>query len=594
MKKGNEVNRNTIIAIFLILVVVTLFSSETYNKFFYENIYPKKPYISKTKEIKREIQKGEIKNDSISNENNDTDALRSKNKKDTTFSISGIKTDSVIVETDDMIVCIDEIGASVVSIKIKKFKYNEDKGKNRKKGDLIDLVPQNSGKGMNLSINQINYNDKFFKKSIDEKIIKIKNNDIKTVSFECDDNGEKVIKEYVFQNGSYKIGCNVIKNNLAGKKVEMSWDCGVEESEKSKAMQPEIRTAHYSDGKNSQHLQFTKEEKENSSGLYKWAGVTSKYFFIAIVNESNKDADINISSFKVADEIVNKKNNAINYKFSYTTMADNQKEIFWIFAGPNDYNELKKYNLAFENNLFPVLSWAKWLFFSDKWFPSLAEGVLWLLIHLYNLVKDYGVTIFLLTLIVKLVTYPMTYSSMKSMSRMRDLQPKITQLREKHKNNPKKMNEEMMALYKKEGVNPLNPGCLPMFLQMPIFISLFVVLRKAIELRGAETVIIPWITDLSKPEMIFQLPFTIPMYGDNFAILPIIMAVLTYFQNKMTIKDPNQKAMVYFMPPFMLVLFNSFSSGLVLYWTLSSVFAIIQQVILDKQLKKPDVKNDKK
>jgi YidC/Oxa1 family membrane protein insertase len=585
------VNRNTIIAIFLILVVVTLFSSETYNKFFYENIYPRKPYITQKKEITNRTNDDQVKKDSIIQDKSENDTIKNN---EIAASTDSIKTDSVFVETDDMVVCIDEKGASIVSIQIKKYKYNENKSKNRKKGEYIDLIPENSGKGMNLSINKTDYTNKIFKRTIDEKNVRVTNNDEKIVQFEIDENGQKIIKEYVFKNGSYKIGCNIIKNDLAGKNVEMRWDCGVEESEKNKPMQPEIRTAHYSDGKNSQHLQFTKEEKESSSGSYKWTGITSKYFFIAIVNESNKDADIAISSFKMTDEILNKKNNGINYKVSYSTIADNKKESFWIYAGPNDYIELKKYNLAFDNNLFPVLSWAKWLFFSDKWFPSLAEGVLWLLIHLYNLVKDYGITIFLLTLIVKLVTYPMTYSSMKSMSRMRDLQPKITQLREKHKNNPRKMNEEMMALYKKEGINPLNPGCLPMFLQMPIFISLFVVLRKAIELRGAETFIIPWINDLSKPEMIFQLPFTIPMYGDNFAVLPIIMAVLTYFQNKMTIKDPNQKAMIYFMPPFMLVLFNSFSSGLVLYWTLSSVFAIIQQVILDKQLKKTVNKNEKK
>lgn len=589
-------NRNTLIAIFLILVVVTLFSSETYNKFFYENIYPRKPYITHSKEVKNNNQ-----NENDKNDKNDS-FVKDKYINDTIIKDSivilndTVKTDTVYVETDDMIVGIDELGASVVSIKMKKFKYNEDKSKKRKKGELIDLLPENSGKGMSLSINNENYSNKVFKRNTESKNIKIDSNSNKDilVSFECDDNGKKVIKEFGFKNGSYKIQCNIIKNDLAGKNIKMSWDCGVEESEKNKPMQPEIRTAHYSDGKNSQHLQFTKEEKESSSGSYKWVGITSKYFFVAIVNENNKDGDITINSFKDAEENVNKKNNSMNYNFSYATIAESQKESFWIFAGPNDYIELKKYNLAFDNNLFPVLSWAKWLFFSDKWFPALAEGVLWLLIKLYSLVKDYGVTIFLLTLIVKIVTYPMTYSSMKSMSRMRDLQPKITQLREKHKNNPRKMNEEMMALYKKEGINPLNPGCLPMFLQMPIFISLFVVLRKAIELRGAETVIIPWIHDLSKPEMVFQLPFSIPLYGDNFAIIPIIMAVLTYFQNKMTIKDPNQKAMIYFMPPFMLVLFNSFSAGLVLYWTLSSAFAIVQQVILDNQLKKSVTKNEKK
>jgi YidC/Oxa1 family membrane protein insertase len=121
---------------------------------------------------------------------------------------------------------------------------------------------------------------------------------------------------------------------------------------------------------------------------------------------------------------------------------------------------------------------------------------------------------------------------------------------------------------------------------MPIFIALFVVLIKAIELRGAGTIIVPWVNDLSKPESLISLksifPEGLPMYGSSIALLPIIMAILTYFQNKMTIKDPNQKMMIYFMPIFMLVLFNNFPAGLVLYWTFSNAIAIVQQYYTNK------------
>jgi YidC/Oxa1 family membrane protein insertase len=172
---------------------------------------------------------------------------------------------------------------------------------------------------------------------------------------------------------------------------------------------------------------------------------------------------------------------------------------------------------------------------------------------------------------------------------MKDLQPKINHLRERYKTNARKMNEEVMALYKKEGVNPFNPGCLPMFLQMPILFALFIVLRKAIELRGAHTMLLPWVSDLSRPESLISLtsvfPNGIPMYGNSIALLPIIMAILTFFQNKMTIKDPNQKMMIYFMPIFMLVLFNNFPAGLVLYWTFSNALGIVQQYMLEKSIK---------
>jgi YidC/Oxa1 family membrane protein insertase len=584
------VNKNTILAILLILISVVIFNSEQYNKFFYEKVYPKKPYISRTQENK-ELNQPSKEQKKPEEQRIDSSKIGTVRPTDTS-SAASIKTDTVWIETDKMIIGIQERGAIIVSAKMKGFRYNSDKNEIRKKSEMIDILPAYSKNGAQLTIKDENFDDKQFITNISDKKIKIVGDEEKVVKFTTSQNNVEVNKSFIFKNGTYKVGLNINKNGLSGEKIEIGWAGGIEESEKAKQGQPEIRTAHFSNGKTSQHIQMTKEDTENATGDYKWVGVSSKYFFVAIVYDKDKDADITIKSFRQPNELMNKKDNAINYQISYAKIAEENEEKFWFFIGPNDYKELKKYNLAFDNNLFPVLSWARYLFFADKWFPALAEAVLWLLLKLYDIVKDYGIAIVLLTFLTKLVTYPMTHSSMKSMNRMKEMQPKIQAMRDKYKNNPKKMNEELMSLYKKEGINPLNPGCLPIFLQMPIFIALFVVLRKAIELRGAGTVLVPWIHDLSKPEVLFELPWTFPMYGNNFAILPIIMAILTYFQNKMTIKDPNQKMMIYFMPIFMLVLFNSFSSGLVLYWTLSSAFGIVQQIITNKQLEKAKVSQE--
>jgi len=318
--------------------------------------------------------------------------------------------------------------------------------------------------------------------------------------------------------------------------------------------------------------------------------VSSKYFFEAIVADTTRDADIKIISIEDTNHsaVNGKRGNIklVNYSMSYQFTAQGSTASFWFYAGPSRYLDLKKYGLQFQKIMFPVLGWTKMFFWADKWFPPIAEFVLWVLLMLFKVTRDYGVSILLLTILSRIVTYPLTQSSMKSMNRMKDLQPKINAIRAKYKSNPQKMNEATMALYKAEGVNPLNPGCLPMFLQMPIFIALFVVLRKAIELRGAGTILVPWVHDLSQPESVYNfgniIPGGIPMYGSNFAIIPIIMAILTYFQNKMTIKDPNQKMMIYFMPIFMLVLFNNFASGLVLYWTLSSALGLLQQYLMNR------------
>jgi YidC/Oxa1 family membrane protein insertase len=324
-------------------------------------------------------------------------------------------------------------------------------------------------------------------------------------------------------------------------------------------------------------------EKEGPiAGTYDWIGITSKYFFIALNNDSIRESDIKIES-------IENKEKQINYQFEISRMAEKQSEHFIIYAGPTKRDEIKKYNRNYEKILFPVIGWTKIIFWSEIWFPWLADKVLLLLLLIQKCVKDYGIAIIIITIITKIITYPMTLSSLKSMEKMKDIQPKVNKIRQKLKNNPQKMNEEIMTLYKKEGVNPLNPGCLPMFLQMPIFISLFVVLQNAIEIRGTATIILPWIKDLSKQEEIFSianiLPNGIPMYGTNIALLPIIMALLTYFQQKSQIKDPNQKMLIYFMPVFMLVLFNSFPSGLVLYWTFSSAIQLLQQFLINRKKK---------
>ena len=160
------------------------------------------------------------------------------------------------------------------------------------------------------------------------------------------------------------------------------------------------------------------------------------------------------------------------------------------------------------------------------------------------------------------------------MHRMQTLQPKLNELKEKYSKDPKKLNSETMKLYKEEGVNPVS-GCLPQMLQMPLLIGIFIVFRNTIELRGAE--FFWWIKDLSAPDTILSLPFAIPFYGSLVNVLPIVMGVTMFLQQKMTMKDPKQKAMVYIMPIFFTLIFNSFPSGLNLYYTLFNIFSIAQQ-----------------
>ncbi|MBD3317094.1 MAG: membrane protein insertase YidC, partial [Chitinivibrionales bacterium] len=373
-------------------------------------------------------------------------------------------------------------------------------------------------------------------------------------------------------------------------RLGVGWKAGIRESElgqEGRSSRFGARTIHLYNGKDVERFSTKKIEEEDRTGFYKWIGLTSKYFLIALIADTMTDADITISTFKDMEsqgENENRKDAAdINYRYEVKRFAAGDHQDYRWYIGPAKLTTLKD---AGENLVKVLFGGWKFFFRADKWFPFLCEFVLWLLVSLHGVVKDYGIVILLLTLLSKIVTFPLTQSSLRSMNRMKDLQPKINALREKYKSNPQKMNQKLMALYKEEGVSPLQMGCLPMVLQMPIFISLFVVLRKAIELRGAETILVPWVDDLSRAETLFEIP-TLPLiggiYGNNFALLPVIMAALTFFQQKATIKDPNQKGMVYIMPVIMLVIFNSFPAGLVLYWTFSSALQLVQQYFIEKR-----------
>ena len=165
------------------------------------------------------------------------------------------------------------------------------------------------------------------------------------------------------------------------------------------------------------------------------------------------------------------------------------------------------------------------------------------------------------------------------MKKMQALQPKITELKEKFKEDPQKMNKETMKLYSTYGINPAG-GCLPMLLQMPIFVALWGMFQSAIDLR--QQPFFGWITDLSQPDVIYNLGFKFPLFGvQEISGLALLMGITTFVQQKMTVKDPKQQALIYMMPVMLTLLFMSFPSGLNLYYFMFNVFSIAQQYYIN-------------
>jgi YidC/Oxa1 family membrane protein insertase len=293
------------------------------------------------------------------------------------------------------------------------------------------------------------------------------------------------------------------------------------------------------------------------SGDIKWVGVKTKYFFAAVVPIEAEQA---VSHAFRATE------NAIGVSLETPLSGAAAKE-FMVYAGPLDHERLK--NLGYGLDQAVDFGWS--------FISPLSKLMFRFMLLVHDAVPNYGVVIILLSALTKLLFWPLTQKSFKSMREMQKIQPAMAELKEKYKDDPQKLNKAMMALYKERGVNPLG-GCFPMLLQMPVFIALFNVLRTTIELRRAPFIL--WIRDLSSPDVVAHLPFSLPFIGNVLSLLPILMGVAMFVQQKMQSTDPKQAALTYIMPILFTFLFFRFPSGLVLYWLVNNILTIGHQYLL--------------
>ena len=254
-----------------------------------------------------------------------------------------------------------------------------------------------------------------------------------------------------------------------------------------------------------------------------------------------------------------------------------------LYIGPLEYNRIKRLG----NNLDQIMNFG-WAFIRP-----ISKGVHWFLLFLYKYIPNYGYVLLVFSVAVKILVYPLTKKSYVSTKKMQAVQPMLSDLREKYKNDQRKFAQAQMSLFKEHGVNPLS-GCIPILLQMPLLFALFTVFRSSIELRGAPFIL--WIKDLSRPDAVFDLGINVPLYGSQVAILPILMGVTMFIQMKSTPTPQSgaqQKYMMYFMNGFFVLIFNQFPSGLVLYYTLFNVLTVLQQKYLIPQTDLKEVVNKK-
>jgi YidC/Oxa1 family membrane protein insertase len=474
---------------------------------------------------------------------------------------------------------ISEDGARIVSAGVLNYSY----GKGLKKeGETVEMI---SDSAHGILTSAIGGNDLSRARFVyDEE----NSTDTKAI-FTHKLNGEEIRKIFELRENSYYVDFKMQSNLITRETSVIRLDGGISESEtdNDKAIIYSERFVSIANEKNkTERLVLKRVETSDKIGQFDWVALNSKYFTFVVIPKDKSNRDLSISSFLV-DETAKVEAINLNYRIELAKKAprnainDDFVE-YSVFIGPSKHSDLAQAKVGLERTIFRGYAW---FFGANLWFPPLCEAVLWFMNFFGKLIGDYGVSIILLTLLLKIVTYPLSQSSINSMAAMQVLQPKIQDIQKKYKDNKQLQQQKILELYQSEGINPLASlgGCIPLLIQMPIMIALFIVLRKAVELRGEVTFFLPWVHDLSQAEILFRLPFTIPFYGDNFAILPILMAGLMFIQNKMTIKDPNQMAMVYLMPAIMLVMFNNFPAGLTLYFAFSSLLQILQQKFLTKK-----------
>ncbi|MCM8773223.1 MAG: membrane protein insertase YidC [Candidatus Omnitrophica bacterium] len=263
----------------------------------------------------------------------------------------------------------------------------------------------------------------------------------------------------------------------------------------------------------------------------------------------------------VYDTVINRINKKIN-------LSTDIKEIEWVFyVGPQLSKELAKYNLE------EIINYG---FFHD-----IGMVIVKIFYFINYFVKNWGLSIILLSIIIYIILFPFTFKSTKAMKKMQELQPLIEEIREKYKDSPQKLNKEILEIYKKNKINPLG-GCLPLLFQFPILFAIYQVFLRLIELKGVKFL---WIEDLTLPDRAFELPFKLPFLGNYINLLPLIIIGLTYFQQKLTTPQSTSSEQTSMGIIFMIligVIFYNFPSCIVIYWLTQNLLTLIYQYRVSK------------
>lgn len=603
-------DRNTTIAFILIGAILVLW-------FYLNTPSPEEVQKSKaadttavhldTSKVKQE--KKEIAADTVSTKKKQSQTVENDSLKyGKYFTASSEKENIITIENEYFLMELSTKGANIRKYYLKKFNnwYSANSGDERNFYKThVQLINYSEGDPYNLSFvtsdgKAISTADLVFNSDAAKSKYKIDEKDSLVLSFKLPAGENSYIeKKFTFYGNKYSFDSEIdlvnMTNRISNNSYDLVWNSGLRFVEENS-----VDEANYSDasvyygGEQVIVDASSVGEKVNKdfNGRVDWAAVRNKYF-AAIIAPKNPDA-VNGAYIEGNRKSVGKTGVKEDYSVRINVPFKNtdfEKSQFTVYIGPVDYDRLKEYGEKFT----AIVDFGS--FFGLKFIVRpIAEYILLPLFNfLHTFIPNYGFVIIVFSLIIKFVLYPLTKTSYQSMKKMQLLQPKIAEIKEKYKDDAQKLNKETMKLYQTYGVNPAG-GCLPLVLQMPIFIALWGLFKTAIELRQQPFIL--WIKDLSAPDVITQLPFKLPLFGiDQISGLALLMGVTTFVQQKMSVKDPKQAGLVYIMPIMLTIMFMSFPSGLNLYYFMFNVFSIAQQYYINHKhdgMELVPVKNPKK
>jgi YidC/Oxa1 family membrane protein insertase len=498
-------------------------------------------------------------------------------------STGGQKEDFIRIETDLLKIMISTKGGSIARWEMKNYSSWHDKNY---AGNPVQLIYRGQREATISYVNndgkKVDSKSMHFAFTNAERSYTLKGNESITITAVHElAPGSAIVKTFTISGNSYACTAEVELQNMEQfmpqRTYDITWKGGLKFQEQSSV--DESNTAIALTSVNGTIDEFDATEyaqptSVQSAGEIDFIATRTKYFVAAIIPQK-KDPNA-IAFMEGIKEGAPNEGNIEKYSLAYRNRYKGgvQKDAFTIYIGPQIYDTLANYGLEKAIN-FGTFYGVKWLVA-----PIGEYVILPTLSFLHTFISNYGIVIILFSLLMKIVLQPFSASQMKSMQKMKAVQPLLQKVQEKHKDDRTALSQETMKIYSEYGINPAG-GCLPMIMQMPILISLWSVLSSWMDIRHEH--FFGWISDLSAPDVILDLGFKLPLFQvDKISGLALLMAIAMFIQQKMTVTDPNQKSMVYIMPIMFLFMFSGFPSGLNVYYFVFTVLGILQQVWITK------------